>query len=62
MARDRTVMGRDLPGPRLTPAGWRLAALWVLPPALAILAAADLIGWAIIGAAFGVCFGLVCLF
>lgn len=56
------VMGHDLPAPRVTAAGWRLAAVWVLPPAAAIIIASDLIGWAVIRAIWGTCFGLVCLF
>lgn len=61
MARAKPVLGHDLPGPRVTAAGWRLALLWVGPPALALIVVADLIGWAVAGALFGVCFGLVCL-
>ena len=54
------VMGWDLPAPRLTAAGWRLAALWLLAPALGVIVAADLLGWAVVRALFGACFGLVC--
>jgi hypothetical protein len=61
MPHDRTVMGRDLPGPRVTAAGWRLAAVWLLPPLLALIVVADLLGWAVAKAMFGTCFGLVCL-
>lgn len=61
MPKDRTVMGHDLPGPRVTAAGWRLAALWLAAPALAAIVAADLLGWAVARAVFGVCFGMVCL-
>lgn len=55
------VRGHDLPGPRMTAAGWRLAALWALPPAAALIVLSDLIGWAVAHALFGTCFGLVCL-
>jgi hypothetical protein len=54
-------MGHDLSAPRLTAAGWRLAALWTLPPAAALIVLSDLIGWAVAKALFGSCFGLVCL-
>jgi hypothetical protein len=57
----KAVMGHDLPGPRLTAAGWRVAALWLLPPVLFLIVASDLIGWAVIRALWDVCFGLVCL-
>ncbi|MFN3613702.1 MAG: hypothetical protein ACK4WC_03975 [Rubrimonas sp.] len=59
-ARDR-VMGHDLPGPRVTPAGLRLAALWLAGPVVALLIAADLLGWWIARMVWGVCFGVVCL-
>ncbi|SEA50919.1 hypothetical protein [Rubrimonas cliftonensis] len=54
------VMGHDLPGPRLTRAGWGLLALWVGAPALALIVVSDLLGWVVAQALFDVCFGLVC--
>ena len=56
-----TVKGHDLPAPRLTPAGWRLLALWLLPGALGIIAVADIAGWIVARALWGTCLGLVCL-
>jgi hypothetical protein len=54
-------MGHDLPPPRLTAAGWRLAALWLAPAAFGIVVMADLLGWVVIKAISNQCFGLVCL-
>lgn len=58
---DATVMGLDLPGPRVTVLGWRRLALWLGAPALALIVVSDLIGWAVAKALWGACFGLVCL-
>lgn len=55
------VMGHDLPGPRITARGLLLVALWLAPPALALIVVADLLGWAAARALWGVCFGLICL-
>lgn len=61
MAAPDKVMGHDLPGPRVTGAGLRLAALWLAGPVVALLVAADLLGWRIARAVWGVCFGALCL-
>jgi hypothetical protein len=57
----RDVKGLDLPGPRLTAEGALLLARWLAAPTLALIVAADLLGWAVARALWGVCFGLVCL-
>lgn len=61
MASPRKVMGQDLPGPQVTAAGLRLAAVWLAGPALALVIASDLLGWAVARALGMGCFGLVCL-
>ncbi len=58
--RKESVMGHDLPGPRLTARGLWIAALWLTGPALGVIALADIVGWWVARMIWNVCFGVVC--
>ncbi len=58
--RDAPVMGHVLPAPRITRAGILLLVLHLGLPLLGLLAAMDVLVWAIGRAAFHTCIGVWC--
>ena len=56
----QTVMGHDLPRPRLTRDGFVMMLAYFAAPIMAVLLAVDVILYFVLKAAFGWCYGLWC--